>query len=73
MAHAGFMWECACGHIEYGEEEPEECPKCGKVDNFIKMPEEIVEEREKEMLEEKTNVKVIKPEKVKATRGRKKK
>jgi hypothetical protein len=70
MAYAGFMWECACGHTEYGEEEPEECAECGNINNFIKMPEEIVEEREREMVEEKPGVKI---KQAKTIRGRKKK
>jgi len=49
---AGFMWECACSHIEYDEEEPEECLRCGNLDSFIKVPEELVEEREKDLVEE---------------------
>ena len=52
MVQAGFMWECSCGHTEYCEEEPEECLKCGNISAFMKMPEEIVEEREKELVEE---------------------
>jgi hypothetical protein len=72
MAQVGFMWECACGHTEYNEEEPEECSQCGAVSNFIKMPEEIVEERERELLEEKPELKTAST-KAKATRGRKKK
>lgn len=49
---SGFMWECSCGNVVYADEEPEECEKCGKLDSFIKMPEEIVEERMKEEAEE---------------------
>lgn len=45
MSYAGFRWECECGHTAYGEEAPEECPKCNKIDSFIKLPEEIVDER----------------------------
>ena len=48
MGFTGFMWECECKHIEYGENPPEECPKCHKIDSFIKLPEEIVKERLKE-------------------------
>lgn len=51
--HAGVMWECErCGHIKYADESPEECGKCHAIDSYIKVPEEIVEEREKEMEEE---------------------
>jgi hypothetical protein len=51
MAIAGFMWECACGQIERGEESPEECADCGKLDEFMKVPEELVEQREKDLVE----------------------
>ena len=55
MVQVGFMWECSCGHTEYCEDEPEECLKCGNISAFMKMPEEIVEEREKEFVEESIN------------------
>lgn len=47
---AGFMWECICGNISYGEKSPFECNKCGKMDNFTQVPEEIREERERDLL-----------------------
>lgn len=49
MTHSGFVWECSCGHIEYGEEMPEECPECFRLESFAQLPQEIVEEREKDM------------------------
>ena len=49
---SGFMWECDCGRIEYGEHPPEECPDCFKLDSFIKLPGELAAEREKDMLED---------------------
>ncbi len=52
MGYAGFMWECECGHIEYKNTAPNECPKCGKIKSFVKVPEEIADEREKDKLEE---------------------
>ena len=52
MSQAGFTWECSCGHIEYGEESPEECSKCFSLDSFVKLPEELVNERSREMPEE---------------------
>lgn len=78
MTPAGFMWECSCGFTDYSEEEIDECSQCGKVNSFIKMPEEIVEEREREMIEESQNAKAVKPVKMKSiksksTKGRKKK
>ena len=47
----GFMWECMCGQLERGEEAPEECTDCGKLDQFMKVPEELVEQREKDLIE----------------------
>ncbi len=49
MAKTGFMFECSCGEIVYGEEAPEECPKCGALNEFVQLPEEIAEEREEDM------------------------
>ncbi|MAG07414.1 hypothetical protein CMI46_01200 [Candidatus Pacearchaeota archaeon] len=50
MTKVGKMFECACGEVEYGEEAPEECSACGKLDGFIEMPEEIIKEREADMM-----------------------
>ena len=52
MSFAGFMWECKCGHVEYGEESPEECPKCYTLDSFTQLPEELIAERERDMTED---------------------
>jgi len=52
MPQQGLMWECSCGHIEYGEIEPDDCLKCGNLSTFVQMPEEIIEEREKDLIEE---------------------
>jgi len=52
MSRAELMWECSCGHTEYSSIEPEECLKCGNISNFMQMPEEIVNEREKEISED---------------------
>ncbi|MBS3072713.1 hypothetical protein J4477_02680 [Candidatus Pacearchaeota archaeon] len=52
MTRAGLMWECECGKTEYGEKSPEECKKCGRIDSFVQLPEEIAEEREKDMVYE---------------------
>jgi hypothetical protein len=48
MVHKGFVWECECGNIEYGEYPPQECSECEAIDSFIKVPEDLVEEREAE-------------------------
>ena len=49
--YIGFMWQCSCGHIEYNDESPEECVQCLRMDSFVKLPEEIVEERIRESAE----------------------
>ncbi|MEI6849429.1 MAG: hypothetical protein WCK29_00145 [archaeon] len=80
MSSAELMWECACGHTEYSSVEPEECIKCGNLSNFMQMPEEIVDEREKEMSEEamqapikkaKSSAKKIKAKSTKSKRSKK--
>ena len=53
------MWECDCGHIEYGKYPPEECPKCWKTNSFVEIPEDVAEEMKDQIFEkmkmEKTN------------------
>lgn len=50
MSIAGKVFECKkCGKIEYGEYCSAEC-ECG-CDEFIELPEEIIEEREREEFE----------------------
>lgn len=44
-------WECECGNVQYAELAPEECEKCFGISTFTQLPEELVEEREKEMME----------------------
>lgn len=46
------MWECDCGHIEYGELPPEECNKCWQSNSFIEVPEDMVDEMKDHILEE---------------------
>tara|TARA_Y100000310_G_C20696369_1_gene826016 strand:- start:2815 stop:3021 length:207 start_codon:yes stop_codon:yes gene_type:complete len=48
MPHSGFLWECDCGHAEYGENPPEACKKCSAVSSFEKVPEELVAQKEEE-------------------------
>lgn len=45
-------WECSCGHIVYGDESPDQCPSCNKVDSFVQLPEELRTEREHSFLED---------------------
>jgi hypothetical protein len=42
-------WECECGNVEYGEVAPEECEKCFGINSFAQLPDELIEERTKEM------------------------
>ena len=44
---AGFGWECKCGYTYFGQRPPKECPKCGGWE-FIRLPDEIAEERDEE-------------------------
>ncbi len=52
MASSELIWECSCGAVEYGEESPEECLKCSNLNSFTQLPEELVEEREKDLSQE---------------------
>lgn len=45
-----FAWECECGHVEYSNVIPNECPKCLAIDSFTQLPEELMNEREKEKI-----------------------
>ena len=42
---AGFVCECECGQIEYGEYPPGECKGCQGVESFSKIPEDMVEDK----------------------------
>ncbi|HLD97922.1 MAG TPA: hypothetical protein VI815_01195 [Candidatus Nanoarchaeia archaeon] len=46
------MWECECGFTDYFKISPEECPECGEIGKFIKVPKAIAEEMEEKLLEE---------------------
>ena len=45
-----MMWECECGHIEYSEVQPAECGKCFRVSSFVKVPEDMAEEKEEALI-----------------------
>jgi len=47
---SGFMWECECGKIEYGEQPPTECKECNTLGKFTRVPEEEIEEKETEAI-----------------------
>jgi len=55
MGYAGYVWECECGHTEYGNNASEECKKCGRINSFVKLPEEIIDEREQDNIEKLEN------------------
>ncbi len=46
----GFVWECECGNIEYGVNPPKECPECSEIESFIKVPDELAEEKEEKII-----------------------
>ena len=45
-----FAWQCICGYIEYQEALPEDCPKCFRVGEFSKIPDDMLEETEAEKI-----------------------
>lgn len=69
----GIAWECSCGEVVYAEESPEECDKCGNLDSYLKMPEEIIKTREEEVKNEDVDpIKKSKTIKTTKAKGRKK-
>ena len=44
-------WECECGNVEYSDVAPEECEKCFGINSFAQLPDELLEERSKELAE----------------------
>jgi hypothetical protein len=42
----GDVWKCDCGNIAYGENPPAECTKCGSLNTFALVPEDMVQELE---------------------------
>lgn len=45
-----MMWECECGHIDYGEVPPQDCQKCLRIDSFSKVPEDQISEKGEEKI-----------------------
>jgi len=45
-----FVWQCICGHMEHSDILPEDCPKCLRVGDFDKVPDEELVEREEESI-----------------------
>ncbi|MBU0761135.1 MAG: hypothetical protein KJ600_04290 [Nanoarchaeota archaeon] len=56
MSKDGFMWECECGNVEYGQYPPQECEECQAIESFAKVPEDMIEKKEAE------NVLAMQPE-----------
>jgi hypothetical protein len=52
MVSKEIMWECDCGRVEYGEFPPEECNKCWKINSFLKVSEDMVEQMKDRVLED---------------------
>jgi len=48
MKNSSFIWQCKCGHLEYKDDQPEDCPKCFRVNKFDKIPEDMIEEKSEE-------------------------
>ena len=48
----GLVWECSCGKMITAEEPPEECVKCGNLDSFMQIPEDVLKSREQEIFED---------------------
>lgn len=76
MRVSGFAWECSCGNMEYREDTPEECGKCGSLDSFLKMPEDLLKAREQDLLlegdaDDETPVKSAKVKVGKASKAKK--
>lgn len=47
-----LAWECECGNVEYGQLAPEECEKCFRIDSFAQLPEELLDERAKDRVDD---------------------
>ena len=41
------IWKCECGKIEYGKYPPEECRGCLRINEFVELTEQEIEEMEK--------------------------
>jgi len=48
MTPLGYMWECECGHTDYGQYPPQECSECQAIESFARVPEDMREKRETE-------------------------
>lgn len=46
------LWECKCGHVEEGDDSPEECMRCGRLDAFVEIAEGAAEDDDSELLDE---------------------
>ena len=46
------LWECKCGHHEYSDLDPEECSNCFEIGKFTQLPQELMDERQRDHDEE---------------------
>ena len=53
------LWECKCGHIEEGLNSPDECIRCGRLDEFVEVIEEDVASDEDSAIDEMLSEKEI--------------
>ena len=53
---SNIIWECLCGNLVRAEKAPELCLKCRKIDNFTQVPQELMEERERALMEEEDEI-----------------
>ena len=45
---SSIVWECPCGHMEYEDMPPQDCPKCLRVGAFNRVSDDMLEEKEAE-------------------------
>lgn len=48
MPKETFLWECECGHVEYGETPPQVCKECLSIETFDKVPKELIGKKDKQ-------------------------
>lgn len=46
------MWECDCGHVEFGSYPPEECPKCWNMNSFLQKTEDDLDDSSNDLLDD---------------------
>lgn len=48
MKEEALVWQCKCGHLEHGDDIPDDCPKCFAVGKFFPVPEDQIDEKMEE-------------------------